>query len=68
MISKSWCPFCKKVKDVLKKHIKLDGDDVAVIEIENDKYCDAIQDEMKKMTGGRSVNECCYCCCQPLLV
>merc|ERR1712241_874368 len=41
VISKSYCPFCNKAKQILK--------------IDNDEDCNEIQDFMKKLTGGRSV-------------
>merc|ERR1719510_2649381 len=44
MVSKSYCPFCRKAKDALKSFNL--GSDLVVYEIEN---------EMAKMTGGRSV-------------
>merc|ERR1711974_502347 len=51
VVSKSYCPFCTKAKNALKKVT----DDFTVIEIESDSNCDAIQDYMKDITGGRSV-------------
>merc|ERR1712088_461543 len=53
MVSKSYCPFCRKAKDALKSFNL--GSDLVVYEIENDSDMDAIQNEMAKMTGGRSV-------------
>lgn len=56
--SKSYCPFCAKAKKVFEKYIQdgtLKREDYEVIEIENDPQCSAIQDYMKKITGGSSV-------------
>merc|ERR1711936_357515 len=53
MVSKSYWPFCRKAKDALKSFNL--GSDMVVFEIENDSDMDAIQNEMAKMTGGRSV-------------
>lgn len=57
--SKSYCPFCTKAKKVFETYIQdgsLKRDDYEVIEIENDPKCSAIQDIMKKKTGGSSVS------------
>ena len=55
IISKSWCPYCSKAKNAIKKYIPLNGPNCAVLEIENDPFCDAIQNYMKDKTKGRSV-------------
>lgn len=57
--SKSYCPFCTKAKKVFETYIQnelLKREDYEVIEIENDPQCSAIQDIMKKKTGGSSVS------------
>merc|ERR1712129_315440 len=51
MFSKSWCPFCTKAKKALDS-IKVK---YTVIEIENRKDMDEIQNYMKAKTGARSV-------------
>ena len=54
VISKSYCPFCVKAKQVLKKY-NIPADKIEIIDIENDANCNEIQDYMKQLTGGRSV-------------
>ena len=54
VISKSYCPFCVKAKEVLKKY-NIPADKIEIIDIENDANCSEIQDYMKQLTGGRSV-------------
>ena len=57
VFSKSYCPFCLKAKQVLANHLgqDLSEEDYEIMEIENNPDCDAIQDYLKKLTGGRSV-------------
>jgi len=52
VISKTYCPFCVKAKDVLKKY---DIDDIVIEEIESRDDMNQIQDYCKKITGARSV-------------
>ena len=54
IISKSYCPFCVKAKQVLKKY-NIPAENIEIQEIENDKDCNEIQDYMRQRTGGRSV-------------
>ena len=54
VVSKSYCPFCVKAKQVLKKY-NIPADKIEIIDIENDANCGEIQDYMKQITGGRSV-------------
>ena len=54
VISKSYCPFCKKAKQVLAKY-NIPKEDIAILEIENDSSCEEIQKYMQVLTGGRSV-------------
>ena len=42
VISKSYCPFCKKAKQVLGKY-KIPGENIEIIEIENRPDMDEIQ-------------------------
>merc|ERR1711994_321308 len=53
-IEKSYCPFCKKAKQVLQKY-NIQPDKIEIMEIDNDEDCNEIQEFMKKLTGGRSV-------------
>ena len=71
VISKSYCPFCVKGKNVLKKY-NIKPEALEIMEIENDPDMNEIQvvqlfvkgsvinsnymqDYMKQLTGGRSV-------------
>ena len=54
VVSKSYCPFCKKAKQVLAKY-NIPKEDIAILEIENDSSCEEIQQYMQALTGGRSV-------------
>merc|ERR1712241_1474687 len=54
VISKSYCPFCKKAKQILKKY-NIKPENIEIMEIDNDEDCNEIQEFMKKLTGGRSV-------------
>merc|ERR1712154_403056 len=54
VISKSYCPFCVKAKDVLKNY-NIDPACFEWLDIENRKDCDEIQAFMKQLTGARSV-------------
>ena len=52
VFSKSYCPFCKMAKASLNEAgLK----DYLAIEIENRDDCDAIQDYLLELTGGRTV-------------
>ena len=53
VFSKSYCPYCTKAKKALANYNL--GDDLEIWEIENESECDAIQDYLKSVTGGRSV-------------
>ena len=51
MISKTFCPFCTNAKSSLKSA----GIDFKAFEIESNPDMSAIQDELKNITGARSV-------------
>lgn len=53
VVSKSYCPYCKRAKDILAQFDL--GDDIKIFEIENDPEMNKIQDHMAKQTGARSV-------------
>ena len=57
VFSKSYCPYCTKAKDVLKKY-NLSADDYEVMEIDNDPNAEEIQDYLRSLTGARSVSTC----------
>ena len=42
VISKSYCPFCKKAKQVLKKY-NIKPERIEIMEIDNDEDCNEIQ-------------------------
>lgn len=52
VFSKSYCPFCQAAINALKG---MNIGDLHVEHIENNPYCDAIQDYMNEKTGARSV-------------
>ena len=54
VISKSYCPFCKKAKQVLANY-NIPKECIEIKEIENDPNCEEIQKYMMELTGGRSV-------------
>ncbi|KAG1106449.1 Glutaredoxin [Mucor circinelloides] len=51
VFSKSYCPYCKRAKDVLKKL----GVEFFVIELDNESNGAAIQDYLHQKTGQRTV-------------
>lgn len=57
IFSKSYCPYCVKVKKLLAKY-NLTAEDLEVIELDQAPYsgdADAIQNYLSKITGARSV-------------
>ena len=46
VISKSYCPFCKKAKQVLKKY-NIQPDNIEIMEIDNDEDCNEIQVKLR---------------------
>eukprot|EP00193_Tetraselmis_chui_P009550 CAMPEP_0177769288 /NCGR_PEP_ID=MMETSP0491_2-20121128/10230_1 /TAXON_ID=63592 /ORGANISM="Tetraselmis chuii, Strain PLY429" /LENGTH=99 /DNA_ID=CAMNT_0019286263 /DNA_START=147 /DNA_END=446 /DNA_ORIENTATION=- len=52
LFGKSYCPHCKRAFAILKEAF---GDIVKELNIEDRSDCAEIQDELLKMTGGRSV-------------
>ncbi|KAL4228230.1 Glutaredoxin-2 [Mactra antiquata] len=51
VISKSYCPFCKQAKDILKKYTE----DIGVWEIDSANDMKAIQKYLETKTGASSV-------------
>ena len=47
IISESYCPFCVKAKQVLKKY-NIPAENIDIQEIENGKDCNEIQDYMRR--------------------
>ena len=55
MFSKTYCPYCKMAKQALKEAgLK----SYEIIELENRKDMNAIQDYLQSKTGSRSVIQC----------
>uniref|UniRef100_A0A0N5ABW2 Glutaredoxin domain-containing protein n=1 Tax=Syphacia muris TaxID=451379 RepID=A0A0N5ABW2_9BILA len=54
VISKTYCPYCKMAKNVLNS-FPLKKGCMEVVEINNRKDCDEIQNYMEKLTGARTV-------------
>jgi glutaredoxin len=54
VVSKSYCPFCVTAKRVLDEY-DIPPEFLEVMEIENMRECDEIQDYMMELTGGRTV-------------
>merc|ERR1711935_346239 len=54
VISKSYCPFCTMAKEALKTYA-IPSDKIKIMEIENHKDCQEIQNHMSQLTGARSV-------------
>ncbi|CDJ59662.1 glutaredoxin, putative [Eimeria maxima] len=52
VFSKSYCPYCQRAISALSS---LNVSDMHVEQIENNPFCDAIQDYLKTKTGARSV-------------
>ena len=54
VVSKSYCPYCKKTKDILKKY-KIKKEVFQWLDIDKLDDCEKIQKYMEKLTGERSV-------------
>lgn len=62
VFSKSYCPYCKKAKNVLSEYMDKKPtlkDLYEVMEIENHPDCASIQEYLKQITGAQSV--CHFC-------
>ena len=46
VISKSYCPFCNKAKQVLRKY-NIKPENIEIMEIDNDEDCNEIQVKIK---------------------
>merc|ERR1711963_334433 len=55
VFSKSYCPYCVMAKKELNKHPDLVAGKMEVLEMENMSECQAMQDYLKEITGGRTV-------------
>lgn len=58
VFAKSHCPFSKKAREILKEYIGkgLPADQIEIWDIENDPNCQAIQEELKNITGAATVS------------
>ena len=54
VISKSYCPYCKKAKQVLAKY-NIPAECIEIREIDSDPNGEEIQNYMRALTGARSV-------------
>ena len=54
VVSKSYCPYCKKTKEILKKY-KINSDVFKWLDIDKLDDEEKIQKYMMKLTGARSV-------------
>eukprot|EP00096_Caligus_rogercresseyi_P010557 TRINITY_DN389_c1_g2_i1.p1 TRINITY_DN389_c1_g2~~TRINITY_DN389_c1_g2_i1.p1 ORF type:complete len:109 (-),score=23.76 TRINITY_DN389_c1_g2_i1:205-531(-) len=54
VISKTYCPFAKKAKDVLAKY-PISPENIEILEIDGSPHCEEIQSFMKSLTGARTV-------------
>lgn len=56
VFSKSYCPFCVKVRKLFQEEIKVPGDKLEILEMENRPDCSALQAYLKELTGASSVS------------
>lgn len=56
VFSKSYCPFCVKVKELFQKEIQIPADKLEIMELENRPDHPAIQTYLKELTGASSVS------------
>ena len=52
MVSKSWCPYCRKAKQVLARY-SISAQNITIMEIDGDTAEAAVQDYMQQLTGAR---------------
>ena len=52
MVSKMWCPYCSKAKQVLARY-SIPAQNITIMEIDGDTGEAAVQDYMQQLTGGR---------------
>lgn len=55
VFSKSYCPFCIKVKDLFEKELKIPSDKLEILQMEDRPDCSALQAYLKELTGAQSV-------------
>ena len=54
VVSKSYCPYCRKTRDILKEY-KIDQEVFEWLDIDKRDNCEKMQKYMARLTGGRSV-------------
>ena len=52
MVSKTWCPYCRKAKQVLARY-SIPAQNITIMEIDGDTGEAAVQDYMQQLTGAR---------------
>ena len=57
VFSKTYCPYCKKAKEVLRRHLgkEISNKDMEIWELDNEEKGHQIQQELKRLTGATSV-------------
>lgn len=53
IFSKTYCPYCTKAKNVIKKY---NVNDLDIIELDNREDCELVIDYLNRLTGARSVS------------
>lgn len=56
IFSKTYCPYCVKVKKLFQDEIKIPSDKLVVMELESRPDCAEIQAYLKELTGASSVS------------
>lgn len=56
VFSKSYCPFCVKVKNLIKDELKVSEDKYTFVELESRSDCSDVQTYLKELTGASSVS------------
>lgn len=56
VFSKSYCPFCVKVRKLFQDEIKVPADKLEILEMEDRPDCNALQSYLKELTGASSVS------------
>lgn len=62
IFSKTYCPYCVKVKKLLTDEIKIPASRMAVYELENRPDMAEMQEYLKELTGASSVSEYSHFC------
>jgi len=55
IFSKSWCPYCKKAKELLKGYSGVDAADVKILELDEIENGGDIQEYLRVKTGQKTV-------------